>query len=75
MSVRNAAKAVIHKGDVSDGTLNIVEMAFRAYDPCFGCATHALPGELGLDVQLKGPDGSQRGTITRDGLRRQTKEV
>ena len=30
--------------EVSEGLLNMVEMAFRAYDPCFGCATHSLPG-------------------------------
>ncbi len=44
MSVRDAAKGVIKKGNVNDGLLNKVEMAFRAYDPCFGCATHTLPG-------------------------------
>jgi F420-non-reducing hydrogenase large subunit len=28
----------------------MVEMAFRAYDPCIVCATHALPGQLPLEV-------------------------
>jgi len=42
MSVREAAKELIHKGKVSDGLLNTVEMFFRAYDPCFGCASHVL---------------------------------
>jgi len=32
--------------------LNKVEMAFRAYDPCLGCATHALPGHLPLELRL-----------------------
>jgi F420-non-reducing hydrogenase large subunit len=27
-------------------------MAFRAYDPCFGCATHALPGQMPLEVVI-----------------------
>jgi F420-non-reducing hydrogenase large subunit len=40
MSVEQAARAVIQEGKVSDGKLNIVEMAFRAYDPCLACATH-----------------------------------
>ncbi|MDI6771055.1 MAG: nickel-dependent hydrogenase large subunit, partial [bacterium] len=48
MSVDSAAKGVIHKGQVDDGLLNMVEMAFRAYDPCHGCATHSLPGEMPL---------------------------
>jgi F420-non-reducing hydrogenase large subunit len=50
MSVRDAAKGVIQKGIVDDGILNKVEMAFRAYDPCFACATHTLPGGMPLKV-------------------------
>jgi len=52
MSVEKAAKGVIKKGNVSEGLLNMVEMAFRAYDPCFGCATHSLPGHLPLSVSI-----------------------
>lgn len=52
MSVEKAAKGVIKKGEVSDGLLNMVEMAFRAYDPCFACATHALPGHTPLRVRI-----------------------
>jgi F420-non-reducing hydrogenase large subunit len=43
---------------VNDGLLNMVEMAFRAYDPCFGCSTHSLPGEGPLSVEIIGADGS-----------------
>ena len=35
----------------------MVEMAFRAYDPCFGCATHAMPGQMPLEVRLRNEDG------------------
>ena len=35
----------------------MVEMAFRAYDPCFGCATHSLPGQMPLEVTLRDPEG------------------
>jgi F420-non-reducing hydrogenase large subunit len=52
MSVRDAAKGVIHKGNVNDGLLNKVEMAFRAYDPCFACATHTLPGGMPLIINI-----------------------
>jgi len=52
MSVDKAAKGLIKKGQVSEGLLNMVEMAFRAYDPCFGCATHSLPGHLPLCVSI-----------------------
>jgi len=52
MSVDRAAKGLIKKGQVSDGLLNKIEMAFRAYDPCFGCASHSLPGHLPLAVSI-----------------------
>jgi F420-non-reducing hydrogenase large subunit len=52
MSVDRAAKSLIHRGQVDEGLLNMVEMAFRAYDPCHGCATHSLPGETPLIVSI-----------------------
>jgi len=52
MSVERAAKGLIKGGHVTEGLLNRVEMAFRAYDPCLGCATHALPGHLPLRVNI-----------------------
>ncbi|MBI4658861.1 MAG: Ni/Fe hydrogenase subunit alpha [Verrucomicrobia bacterium] len=57
MSVEKAAKGLIKKGKVSDGLLNKIEMAFRAYDPCFGCATHALPGHLPLAASIYDHEG------------------
>lgn len=57
MSVEKAAKGLIHHGEVSEGLLNRVEMAFRAYDPCLGCATHALPGQMPLVVQIHDASG------------------
>jgi F420-non-reducing hydrogenase large subunit len=57
MSVKKAAQGLIQKGKVSEGLLNMVEMAFRAYDPCFGCATHSLPGQMPLEVNVRGPQG------------------
>ena len=66
MSVDKAAKGLISKGVVTDGLLNKVEMAFRAYDPCFGCATHALPGEMPLIARLYDPDRRLVQEIRRD---------
>jgi len=58
MSVKKAASALITKGTViTDGLLNTVEMAFRAYDPCMSCATHSLPGKMPLEVVIRAPDG------------------
>lgn len=53
MSIEKAAKGVIKNGKVSDGLLNMVEMAFRAYDPCLACATHSLPGQMPLEVKIR----------------------
>ncbi len=58
MSVKKAAQGLIHQGKVSEGLLNMVEMAFRAYDPCFGCATHNLPGQMPLEVVIRDPEGN-----------------
>ena len=52
MSVDKSARALIKDGKIDDGILNLVEMAFRAYDPCHGCATHALPGQMPLAVRI-----------------------
>jgi F420-non-reducing hydrogenase large subunit len=58
MSVKKAAQGLIKNGEVNEGLLNMVEMAFRAYDPCFGCATHSLPGRMPLEIRLRDRDGN-----------------
>jgi F420-non-reducing hydrogenase large subunit len=53
MSIKRAAQGLVQPGvEVTDGLLNTIEMAFRAYDPCFGCATHAQPGEMPLIINV-----------------------
>ncbi len=52
MSIGKAAKGLIKGGKVTEGLLNMVEMAFRAYDPCYGCATHSLPGHMPLKLTI-----------------------
>jgi F420-non-reducing hydrogenase large subunit len=56
MSVEKAAKGLIKGGHVTEGLLNKIEMAFRAYDPCLGCATHSLPGHTPLKVSIYNRD-------------------
>jgi F420-non-reducing hydrogenase large subunit len=65
LSIRKAASEVIRGGQVDERALNVIEMAFRAYDPCNACASHALPGELPLEVTLRGRDGEVRSVIAR----------
>ncbi|MCS7124603.1 MAG: Ni/Fe hydrogenase subunit alpha [Candidatus Bathyarchaeota archaeon] len=65
ISVRNAAKGLIHGGKVDQGLLNMVEMAFRAYDPCFGCATHFAFGQMPLTVEIYDSMGKLIKTVRR----------
>jgi len=57
MSIKKAADRLIKKGNVNESLLNMVEMAFRAYDPCFGCATHSLPGQMPLEIIIRDAEG------------------
>ena len=66
MSVDRSARALIKKGQVDDGILNRIEMAFRAYDPCHGCATHALPGQMPLIVRIMDPEYNLLQELRRD---------
>jgi len=50
---------------VDDGLLNMIEMAFRAYDPCNACATHSLPGQMPLVLRLHDPSGAVVREISR----------
>ncbi|MGQ9589289.1 MAG: Ni/Fe hydrogenase subunit alpha [Planctomycetota bacterium] len=53
MVTKKVAQALIRPGKEPDqGILNMVEMAFRAFDPCYSCATHSLPGAMPLDVRI-----------------------
>jgi len=58
MSIKKAAKGLIRKGvEITDGILNRIEMAFRAYDPCLGCATHYF-GERPFILHIYDNDGN-----------------
>jgi F420-non-reducing hydrogenase large subunit len=66
LSVKKAAMQLISRGTVvTEGLLNRIEMAFRLYDPCFSCATHALPGEMPLEVVIRDGDGRELTRIGR----------
>jgi len=58
MAIDKAAKSLIKNGEVPDGILNMIEMAFRAYDPCHACATHSLPGGVPLELKVYDAGGS-----------------
>jgi F420-non-reducing hydrogenase large subunit len=64
MSIKKAAEGLIKNGEVNEGLLNTVEMAFRNYDPCMSCATHSLPGQMPLEIQIHDADGKLIDTIS-----------
>ena len=65
LSVKQMAERVVKEGKLDERLLNRVEMAFRAYDPCLACATHFLPGETPLLVEIYGPDGRLKARVAR----------
>jgi F420-non-reducing hydrogenase large subunit len=67
MSVDKAARSLIEGPQIPEGLLNMVEMAFRAYDPCHGCATHSLPGSMPLVIRVYEKGGRILGVLRRDG--------
>ncbi len=53
MVTKKVAQTLIGPGkEPTAGILNMIEMAFRAFDPCYSCATHSLPGQMPLEVRI-----------------------
>ena len=55
-AVQKVAKDHLSGVEITEGLLNHVEVAIRAYDPCLSCATHAL-GRMPLTVELLDHEG------------------
>jgi len=56
-AVRSVARDYLNGHEITEGLLNHIEVAIRAYDPCLSCATHAL-GQMPLDITLLAADGT-----------------
>jgi F420-non-reducing hydrogenase large subunit len=66
MSIKKAAEDFIKPGvEITEGLLNRIEMAWRPYDPCLSCATHALPGQLPLEVTIYDAQGNEVKKLSR----------
>lgn len=46
-----AVKVMTGQKEITEGMMNAVEVAIRAYDPCLSCATHAL-GQMPLEFEI-----------------------
>ena len=64
-AVREVAKKYLNGREITEGLLNHIEIAIRAFDPCLSCATHAL-GQMPLEVAIVGADGTVIDAATRD---------
>jgi len=58
MSVKRTATDLIKGGKYDQEILNKVEMAIRAYDPCFSCATHNFDGKVAVKIDIVDADGN-----------------
>lgn len=65
-SIRHVARQFLNGKELTEGLLNHIEVAIRAYDPCLSCATHAL-GKMALEVDLVDADGQLIDTMRRGG--------
>jgi F420-non-reducing hydrogenase large subunit len=66
ISVREAARQVIKNGNYeTEAILNMVEVAFRSYDPCLACSTHTPHGSTPMEVKIYNKDKTLKEVIKR----------
>jgi NAD-reducing hydrogenase large subunit len=65
-AIRQVAKRYLDGRTLTEGLLNHIEVAIRAFDPCLSCATHAL-GQMPLEVELVDAAGTRVDALRRDG--------
>ena len=63
-AVRQVARQYLDGRKLTEGLLNHIEVAVRAFDPCLSCATHAL-GKMPLQVELIDAEGKQIDQLVR----------
>ncbi|MFZ5441829.1 MAG: Ni/Fe hydrogenase subunit alpha [Myxococcota bacterium] len=64
-AIRAVARQYLDGHEPTEGLLNHLEVAIRAFDPCLSCATHAL-GKMPLHVEVVDAAGQVVGTATKD---------
>jgi NAD-reducing hydrogenase large subunit len=63
-AVDEVAKTYLNGKKITEGGLNRIEAAIRAYDPCLSCSTHAI-GKMPLEVVVYDSGGSEIDRVTR----------
>jgi NAD-reducing hydrogenase large subunit len=64
-AIRSVARQYLDGRKLTEGLLNHIEVAIRAFDPCLSCATHAL-GKMPLEVELVDAHGERVDVLTRN---------
>ena len=64
-SIRRVADRYLSGHELTEGLLNNIEVAIRAYDPCLSCATHAV-GKMPLIVELQNSAGEVVDRLQKD---------
>ena len=65
LAVEGVARKYLSGTEITEGLLNRVEVAIRAYDPCLSCATHAM-GQMPLIIELEDAAGNTLDRKVRD---------
>ena len=68
-AIRHVAQRYLNGRKLSEGLLNHIEVAIRAFDPCLSCATHAL-GKMPFHIELLDARGECIDTLVRSSLER-----
>ncbi|MEY2699652.1 MAG: hypothetical protein RIQ52_407 [Pseudomonadota bacterium] len=63
-AVRQVARQYLSGHEITEGLLNHIEVAIRAFDPCLSCATHAL-GKMPLQVEVLDAGGRRLSRVSR----------
>ncbi|MFO0746251.1 MAG: Ni/Fe hydrogenase subunit alpha [Myxococcota bacterium] len=64
-AIRQVARQYLDGKEPTEGLLNHIEVAIRAFDPCLSCATHAL-GKMPLAVEIVDAEGRMVDRLVRD---------
>jgi NAD-reducing hydrogenase large subunit len=64
-AIRSVAREYLDGHKITEGLLNHIEVAIRAFDPCLSCATHAL-GKMPLQVELLDASGERLSVLSRN---------
>ena len=64
--IRRVAMQYLDGKEPTEGLLNHIEVAIRAFDPCLSCATHAL-GKMPLIVEIVDATGARVDRLVRNG--------